>query len=86
MKFCETHFEDYIVPNKQELHPKISKIMDRFPKKIIDLKNVIFYGPCGIGKYTQALKCIKRYSPSKLKYEKIEVSHGRKWHGGCASD
>jgi hypothetical protein len=35
-----------------------------------DLKNLLFYGPNGTGKYTQMLKTIKRYSPSELKYEK----------------
>jgi len=71
MKFYETHFEDYVVSNQKEnLHPKLSKILNNFPKKIQDLKNVIFYGPSGIGKYTQMLKSIKKYSPSELKYEK----------------
>jgi hypothetical protein len=31
---------------------------------------MILYGPPGIGKYTQALKFIKQYSPSGLKYER----------------
>jgi len=33
-------------------------------------ENTIFYGPSGIGKYTQVLKKIKTYSHSELKYEK----------------
>ena len=71
MKFHETHFEDYLLSNQREnLHPKLSKVFSNFPKNIQDLKNVIFYGPNGIGKYTQMLKSIKKYSPSDLKYEK----------------
>ena len=71
MKFLETHYEDYIQSNeKQNLHPKLEKILNLFPKKIAQLKNVIFYGTSGVGKYTQMLRSIKKYSPSELKYEK----------------
>ena len=69
MKFLETHFEEYINV-KDNLHPKMDKIFAKFPKKLIALKNIIFYGPSGTGKYTQMLKSIKHYSPSELKYEK----------------
>jgi len=34
------------------------------------MPNTILYGPPGVGKYTQALVAIKKYSPSELKYEK----------------
>ena len=71
MKFHETHFEEYIVSNqKEDLHPKMNKLFQKFPKKINDLRNLIFYGPPGVGKYTQMLKSIKKYSPTELKYEK----------------
>jgi len=71
MKFHETHFEDYILSNKREnLHSKFEKIFQKFPSKIQDLKNVIFYGPSGIGKYTQMLRILKSYSSTDLKYEK----------------
>ena len=71
MKFFETHFEEYITEsNRENLHPKLNKIYQKFPKKIMEFKNLIFYGPSGTGKYTQMLKSIKRYSPSELKYEK----------------
>jgi hypothetical protein len=71
MKFHETHFEEYIVSNqKEDLHPKMNKIYQKFPSKIADLRNLIFYGPHGVGKYTQILKSIKKYSPTELKYEK----------------
>jgi DNA replication protein DnaC len=62
MKFYETHFEEYINENQREnLHPKLNKIYDKFPKNINHLKNLIFFGPIGTGKYTQMLKSIKKY-------------------------
>jgi len=71
MKFYETHFEEYINESHREnLHPKLNKIYEKFPKTICELKNLIFYGPSGTGKYTQMLKSIKKYSPTDLKYEK----------------
>jgi len=71
MKFHETHFEEYIVSNqKEDLHPKMNKIFQKFPSKMTNLRNLIFYGPQGVGKYTQMLKSIKKYSPTELKYEK----------------
>jgi hypothetical protein len=71
MKFHETHFEEYINESNQiNLHSKMEKIFTKFPKKLNELKNIIFYGPSGIGKYTQMLKSIKKYSPTELKYEK----------------
>jgi hypothetical protein len=71
MKFYETHFEEYINSvSYMNLHPKMEKIYSQFPDKIMDLKNLIFYGPSGIGKYSQMLYSIKKYSPTDLKYEK----------------
>ena len=71
MKFYETHFENYLLENKRvNLHPKLEKIIEKLPLNINKLKNIIIYGPTGIGKYTQALKFIKKYSLSDLKYEK----------------
>ena len=71
MKFYETHFEEYIIEsNRTNLHTKMEKIFQKFPNKLNQLKNIIFYGPSGTGKYTQMLKSIKKYSPTELKYEK----------------
>lgn len=88
MKFCETHFEEYISANqKEDLHPKLDKIFNKFPKKITDLRNLIFFGPTGVGKYTQMLKAIKRYSPSDLKYEKkISVTFNKQQYFFKISD
>lgn len=88
MKFHETHFEEYMNScSKENLHPKLEKVFQRFPKKLDDLKNLIFYGPKGVGKYTQMLKSIKRYSPSELKYEKkISVSFNKQQYFFKISD
>jgi hypothetical protein len=85
MKFHETHFEEYI--NTINIHPKLEKTFDRFPEKVQHFKNVIFYGPSGVGKYTQMLKSIKKYSPSELKYEKkISVSYNKQQYFFKISD
>jgi hypothetical protein len=79
MKFYETHFEEYInAIQKQNLHPKLEKIYKKFPETLYELKNVIIYGPSGVGKYTQMLNLIKKYSPTELKYEKkISVNYNK---------
>jgi len=67
MKYYETKFEDYILGlNNYNLHPKITKELYKLPAN----SNIIIYGAPGIGKYTQALNYIKKYSPSELKYER----------------
>ena len=69
MKFYESHFEEYL-NKKEELHPKLEKIYNNFPQKLCDFKNVIFYVTSGVGKFSQILKSIKKYSPYELNYEK----------------
>jgi len=88
MKFYETHFEEYINENhKETLHPKLEKIYKKFPKEISKLQNLIFYGPSGIGKYTQMLKAIRKYSATELKYEKkISVSYNKQQYYFKISD
>ena len=71
MKFHNIHFDEYLSSNsKQSLHPKLNERYKLFPDDINDLGNIIFYGPKGVGKYTQVLSAIKKYSPTELKYEK----------------
>ena len=88
MKFYETHFEEYITEvNKVNLHPKLEKIYDKFPKNINELKNLIFFGPSGTGKYSQMLRSIKKYSNSELKYErKISITYGKQQYVFKVSD
>jgi hypothetical protein len=71
MKYYETHYEEYIQSsNKCNIHPEWNIIHDNLPKHINDVGNIIVYGPSGVGKYTQSLKIIQKYSPSGLKYDK----------------
>jgi hypothetical protein len=88
MKFYETHFEEYVSEvDKVNLHPKLKTIYDKFPKTINELKNLIFYGPSGTGKYSQMLKLISRYSNSELKYErKISVTYNKQQYFFKLSD
>lgn len=71
MKYYDTKFEEYLqsyldVP----LNNKNKNIYNKFPERLNDLPNLIFYGPDGVGKYTQSLASIYKYSASKLNYEK----------------
>ena len=69
MKFLETHFDDYVQSSKKyNLHPTLSRLYDKYPSA--RMPNTIFYGPAGVGKYTQALLALKKYSSSELKNEK----------------
>lgn len=71
MKFLESHFEDYIRENKKfNLHKELTNIYTDMSTNLEKQNNIIFYGPKGCGKYTQALSYIKNYSPSNLKYER----------------
>ena len=64
MKYYQSSFKDYLnCCHNKDLHPYI-KPYDDF------IQNTILYGAPGIGKYTQSLKLIEKYSPSQLKYEK----------------
>jgi len=80
MKFLETNFVDYI--NKCEgnnLHKEITPIFNLFDVSTNEKCNIIFYGPKGTGKYTQALNFIKKFSPTNLKYErKINFDFNKK--------
>jgi len=88
MKFYETHFEEYITENNRvNLHPKLDKIYEKFPKSLDHLKNLIFFGPNGTGKYTQMLKSIRKYSPTELKYEKkISLTYNKQQYFFKISD
>jgi hypothetical protein len=71
MKYYESSFEDYIhAVDKLNLHPELLPTLQKFPKNINQIDNMIIYGSSGIGKYSQVLHLLKKYSPSELKYEK----------------
>lgn len=79
MKYYETQFDDYVVAaDKYNLHPELSEIHERLPVSLENLENLIVYGPSGVGKYTQVLRLLSRYSPMKLKYEKKMVIQNEK--------
>ena len=67
MKYYETNFEEYVQSaQRYNLHPELENIIGENPS----LRNLILYGPSGVGKYSQALKIINQYSKSNLKYDK----------------
>jgi Cdc6-like AAA superfamily ATPase len=71
MKYYETHYDEYILSIEQyNLHPELLPIYNTFPAKLNQLENLIIYGPSGVGKYSQVLYLLKKYSPSELKYDK----------------
>ena len=69
-----THtFENYITSiDKINLHKKTEKdFYNKLPANIKDIQHLILYGKEGIGKYSQALKIISKYSNyKKMTYEK----------------
>lgn len=87
MKYLETKFEDYLVKNKEiNLHPYLEKKYKDIYKNN-QPNNIIFYGSPGIGKYTQAIRYISKYSKSKLKYErKINIISNKKEYNFKISD
>jgi len=81
MNTCEINkFENYLIVLKEKnIHNKLNKIINQLPDNIKTLNNIILYGISGIGKYTQSLKIISKYSQSTLKYEKkITVVYNKK--------
>ena len=79
MKFFESHYDEYVREvERLSLQPSVKKIISSFPSDIIEIPNIIFYGPSGIGKYSHALYMISKYSPSHMKYEKrMAVSYNK---------
>lgn len=63
MKFLESHFEDYLKSSDRLNLHKSKKLSTQ-------LQNTIMFGPPGIGKYTQALRYVRTWSPTGLKYER----------------
>jgi len=71
MKYYETHYDEYLRSAKQlDLHSELDPVREKMPSDLNQLGNLILYGPMGSGKYTQMLRLIEAYSPSRLKYDK----------------
>ena len=72
MKFLDTHFDNYIQSSDSvSLHPTLKNKFDTFPANISDLKNIILYGPSGVGKYTQLLNIIKNINKQWVNYSSV---------------
>lgn len=84
MKYYESTCNEYVQATKQlDLHPELDDFSKTMPASLSRLGNIIFYGPSGVGKYTQALKCVDRYSENRLKTEKMTIStekHAYEYH------
>ena len=72
MKFYESHFEEYLQSRDvYNIHPELNAVYDALPTSIAHLGNIIMYGPPGVGKYTQCLRLVSKYSSYvDLKYNK----------------
>jgi hypothetical protein len=52
------------------IHPELTDFFNSVPHTIKEMGNMIVYGPCGSGKYSQVLYLLQKYSPTHLKYDK----------------
>lgn len=67
-------FVDYLDRYKEfNIHEELVPVFDEFPKELKNVNHLIFSGPSGVGKYTQALALINKYSKSNLKYERKAI-------------
>ena len=71
MKYYESSFDEYIQSvERYNMHPELFSTISKFPSNIYQMENTILYGASGVGKYSQLLTILKRYSQSRLKYDK----------------
>lgn len=71
MKYFASKFEEHIIEsNKYNLHNNMNDFYTEMKNDVENQNNLIFYGPSGIGKYTQVLRYIKNYSPTNLRFER----------------
>ena len=72
MKFYASTFEEYLVAvEKYNLHPELLETWKKLPPVP---PNMIFYGPPGVGKYTQVLRAIQKYGPRPQKKISIQFN------------
>ena len=63
MKYFASKFEEHIIENqKYNIHSNMVEFYNSMNNDFKKQNNLIFYGPSGIGKYTQVLRYIKKYS------------------------
>lgn len=75
MKYYETTCSEYIASSKRiDMHPELKSTIERMPPTLNHFGNIILYGPSGVGKYTQFLRLIEKYSANGLKTEKMTAS------------
>jgi hypothetical protein len=80
MKYYETACSEYITESKRfDIHPELAPLSKSMSDSLNDLGNLIFYGPSGVGKYTQFLRFVEKYdnklpSASVLKTEKMTAT------------
>ena len=88
MKYLSSRFEEYVIEcNKKNIHGELTNVTDYFTTNLNEQCNLIFYGPSGVGKYTQSLNFIKRFSPTNLRFErKINFNHNKKQYAFKVSD
>ena len=53
------HYLDNI--EKYNLHKQKIDCYEKLPSEFSELPHILCYGPCGVGKYSQALKIIEKY-------------------------
>ena len=88
MPSLDERFEQYIANlNKCDFHPAVGKVRVDCPSDISKMPHLLLNGPPGVGKYTQALGFVEKYSPSGLRYEKrMEVSGDKTTYSMRISD
>jgi len=75
MKFYASTFEDYLNSvAKYNLHPELIPIWQKMPPDNVPPPNMIFYGPPGVGKYTQVLRALQKYGPKTQKKVSIQFN------------
>ena len=76
MPSLDERFEQYVANLEQcDFHPGVGKVRESCPDDISPMPHLLLNGPPGVGKYTQALGFVAKYSPSALRYEKrMEVT------------
>jgi hypothetical protein len=71
MRYFSSKFEEYINDcKKHNMHKNMESLYNSMSNDLSKQNNLIFYGPSGIGKYTQVLHYIKKYSPTELRFER----------------